>query len=464
MGADGGRAAAVVRHKEPAVTSNKETSKNDASNSNTSNKGALDVCDSISEYLVQLHAAAPSIHPVPCGSFFTVHTTLADLTGSSSSSSSSGSSSSFCRSCSSSSSIARDLFAAVTQRPAEGDPKAFKAFAKNFHEAASHRLAAAAKRCSVCGASQQELDGDNAKDWGLCLLPHLSPAKRLKSFPLPEARSLLVAASHGAAAVAKAAVSAVSVLAFLAAGSVLIQVACGRCLGVIRLSELLAKASANVMGDSPSSAAAGEGALAAVLKHFTELNTNGRGPQGPMLYARGGCSSSNSEGLQQQSAVAAGKRKISQPVQLSAQAQQRALDVSLAAAFAIQLLSKEVPWKLRGPTDTLQQLLARLVQTSSAAAASSTSGVTLLRPIKSEPEVEAPKQQRKLQRAKQSRLGSNISSREKESLPSGITEGPKAAEGEPLEADACDQHRQNKREKKKQKQQSFRARKTLKVA
>ncbi|KAL8270151.1 hypothetical protein Esti_005910 [Eimeria stiedai] len=460
MGADGGNAPAVLRHKEPAVTSSKETS---SSNCSSSSKGALDVCSSISEYLLQLHAAAPSINPVPCGSFFTAHTTLADLTGSGSSNNS------WSSSCSSSS-IARDLFAAVTQRPAEGDPKAFKTFAKNFHEAAVRRLAAAAKSCSVCGAWQQQEDGGSGEEWGLCLLPHLNPAKRLKSFPFPEA-SLLVAASHAAAAVVVAAVAAIFAVAarvqltwpaLILLLLLLLQLACGRCLGVLRLSGLLASATANVLGDSSSSATVDAGPSAAALKHFIAVNANGKGPQGPILYSRSGCSSTNSKGLQQQ--PAARKRDSSQQMQSSTEAQQRALDVSLAAAFATQLLSKEVPWRLRGPTDTLQQLLACLVRTSSAAAASSTFGGTSLRPVKSEPQEGAAEQQRKLQREKQSKSGNNSNSRENESSLPCITEGPIAANRKPLKTDACNQHQQHQRGKKSQKQQTPKTRKKLQVA
>ncbi|KAL8434101.1 hypothetical protein ACSSS7_003383 [Eimeria intestinalis] len=465
MGAAGGAAAAALRREEHAVTGSKETS-----SSNSSSKGILDVCSSISEYLLQLHAAAPSIHPVPCGSFFTAHTTLADLTTSSSSSS--------CCS-SSSSNIARDLFSAVTQRRAEGDPKGFKTFARNFHEAATRRLNATTKSCSVCGAFQQQQDGGSEEDWCLCLLPHLDPAKRLKSFPYPEASQL--AACCGTccccccrcccscvSAIAARDVAAVGVLLLWPASLLLLllmQIACGRCLGVLRLPGLLAAASANVLGDSASSGVAGEGRLAVALKHFIALNANNKGPRGPLLYSKRGCSSTNRRGLQQQpGAAGAEKRKSSRLMQVSTEAQQRALDVSLAAAFAIQVLTKEIPWKLRGPADTLQRLVECMVQTSDAAPASSTTEGNSLRPVKPEPEEEAPEQQRKLQQAGRSKLGNSNNSRENEALVPGMTEGSEAANAKLLKTKGCGRRKQHQRVKTTQKEENPITRKKLKVA
>lgn len=148
-----------------------------ASKGSRSSSGSLDICGSISEYLLQLHAAAPSLHPVPCASFFTAQTTVKDLADCSASGGIS------------SSSMARDLLASVSQHQAEGNAKAFKAFARSFHAAATQRLAGA-KVCSVCAAvrqqKQQQEEQEGYGQWGLCLLPHLDPSQQVKSFSLPQ--------------------------------------------------------------------------------------------------------------------------------------------------------------------------------------------------------------------------------------------------------------------------------------
>ncbi|KAL8440591.1 hypothetical protein Efla_001296 [Eimeria flavescens] len=359
MGVDRGPAAAaapVLQHKAPvskglqqtgSTESSSNSSSSNSSNSSSSNssRDRLDVCGSIAEYLLQLHAAAPSLHPVPCGSFFTAATALADLLTDSSSSSSS-------------SSMARELFAAVKQQPPEASPKAFAAFAKSFHAAALRRLAAFPKICSVCGASQQQQQQQQEEavgEWGLCLLPYLNPSTRIKSYGLPE-------------------------------------VACPSCLAVLRLSSLLTAAAASVEGGPLG------GPLVPSLKHFISLNSKGRGPQGPLLFSSTGNNSSNSnKALQQRQHVAAAAANSSSSSghfkDLPADAQWRALDVSLAAAFSAHLLAKEVLWTLRGPMQSLQQLIDSLLLLPAAAAAPAASAaagaaaVSSMRPrVKAEPE------------------------------------------------------------------------------
>lgn len=171
MGADGGggTAADVTMRFEASVPSNSAESKR--SNSGTD---ILDIHESVSEYLAQLQAAAPSLHPVPCGSFFTKETTVADLTNCS-------------PGCSS---MARDLYESVTQKSLGADAKAYKAFAKSLYAAAKRQLATA-EACSVCSVchhdeEQQQQQQESCEDWALCLLPHLDPRQQIKSFGLPQ--------------------------------------------------------------------------------------------------------------------------------------------------------------------------------------------------------------------------------------------------------------------------------------
>ncbi|OEH74932.1 hypothetical protein cyc_02589 [Cyclospora cayetanensis] len=283
--------------------------------------GGLDARDSMTEYLLQLHGASPLLHPVPCASFFTVKTTVKDLTDYSNDGN---------YNCST---MAKDLFVAIEQRPPEANPKAFKAFARAFHAVALQRIAAT-KTCSVCGASwqqqqvQNEQHGADQGDWGLCLLPHLNPSQQIKSYTLP-------------------------------------QVACGMCIRVLGLSWLLAAAATNVAGEQQPECVTSRH-LTATLEHYRSVNSVGGLDCASKQPCWDGSSENSWNALKQQKAAAGSC--CSSFKALPHEVQQRALDISIATAFSIEQLAKEIPWKLKGPTGSLKTLIEALGNPNAATA------------------------------------------------------------------------------------------------
>lgn len=110
------------------------------------------------------------------------------------------------------------------------------------------------------------------------------------------------------------------------------QIVCGRCLGVLRLPTLLKTTAGSVSGCSGALAGTEE-SLDAALSHFLTVNSNEDGLEEPFRYCH--IASNSIKGEKQQEAP-----KHNSIKGLSEAAKRRGLDIALAAAFSVHVLSK----------------------------------------------------------------------------------------------------------------------------